>query len=256
MPETAGNPGLKNYHHLALRALFELAESDSKDPDHTQLLHAFCQAFTMDNGAHRDQMISYLHKAGLSDDDIVDQIVPTAARRIGEMWLKDELTFAQVTISASRMQEMSRFLCGRNHAAIGGIPFAGNALMIIPSDEQHTMGGFVAADQMRRQGLSVHMAIGQTREEIARTVAARQFSMIGISAASRHCLDAISAIVEQIKQDPLHPPVILGGNLIDVVDDIEHETGVDLASSDPCEALEFCGLPKPQPVLLDPIIPD
>jgi len=245
------DPDNPNYLQLALRALSELANDESQELDNTQLLNAFCHAFTMDDSTHRDEILSYLRKAGLTDDDIIDKIIPTAARKIGEQWVRDELTFAQVTISASRMQELSRFLGGRNERVPSTIPLGFNALLIIPKEEQHTMGAFVAADQFRRQGLWVHMAIGQDAKELERTVTHNHFSMIGISAAARRSLKSVKTIVDILKDKDTSIPVILGGNIINIVDDIQSKTNVDLVSSSPREAVTFCGLPTPQRVLSD-----
>ena len=202
----------KNYLHLALRALSELADNETAALDNTQLLNAFCHAFTMDNASHREEIISYLRRTGLTDNDIIDKIIPTAARRIGEQWVQDELTFSQVTISASRMQELSRFLGGRNTRATTTVPLGFNTLVIIPQNEQHTMGAFVAADQFRRQGLWVHMAIGQDTADLESTVAQNHFSMIGISAASRRSLSSVKTIVQALKQTVPTVPIVLGGN--------------------------------------------
>ncbi len=233
----------KNYIQLALRALSEIAESDAHELDNAQFLEAFCQAFTMDDSTHRDEMLSYLRRANFSDDDIIDTIIPTAARRIGEKWVRDELTFAQVTISASRMQELARYLGGQRERAPTTIPLGFNALLIIPQQEQHTMGAFVAADQFRRQGLWVHLAIGQDAKEIRHTVASNSFSMIGISAAARRSLKSVKTIVEVLKVEDNCPPIVLGGNIMNIVDDVKDQTGVDLVTSSAREAVEFCGLP-------------
>lgn len=241
----------QNYLQLALRALSELADSESRELDNSQLIQAFCHGFTMDESSHRDQIISYLRKAGLTDDDIIDKIIPTAARRIGELWVSDELTFTEVTISASRMQELARFLGGRHSRVPSTIPLGYNALLIIPKEEQHTMGAFVAADLFRRQGLWVHLAIGQDAKELQRTVTQNRFSLVGISAASRRSLKSVATLVDILKEEDASLPVILGGNIINIVDNIQDKTNVDLVTSSPKQAVTFCGLPTPERVIED-----
>ena len=62
---------------------------------------------------------------------------------------------------------------------------------MIPPEEDHTLGAFVAANQFRRYGLWVHLAIGQSHDEVAETVAAQDFEMIGISGAGRRALESV-----------------------------------------------------------------
>lgn len=238
-----------NYLQLALRALSELADNGKADLDYSQLLDAFCHAFTMDDSSHRDQILSYLRKAGLTDEEIIDRIIPTAARRIGEQWVKDEMSFAEVTKSASRMQELSRFLGGKDSVVPSTIPLGFNALLIIPKEEQHTMGAFVAADQFRRQGLWVHIAIGQNASELNRTVSNHHFSLVGISAASRRSLTSVKTIIDILKEKDNSLPIVLGGNILNTVEDIQVKTNADLVTSDPHAAVTFCGLPKASAML-------
>jgi methanogenic corrinoid protein MtbC1 len=238
-----------HYLQLALRALGELADNETVELDQGQLLEAFCHAFTMEDSTQRDRIISYLGKAGLTDEEILDRIIPSAARRIGEKWLQDELTFAQVTISAARMQELSRFLGGRGASVPSTIPLGFNMLLIIPVEEQHTMGAFVAADQFRREGVWVHLAIGQNAKELDRTVSNHHFSMIGISAASRRSLKSVKTIVDILKTRESSIPIVLGGNILNTVEDVQFKSKVDFITSKPQDALKLCGLPSPTPVL-------
>ncbi len=248
---TQNDTSSENYLQLALRALSELADSGKANLDQGQLLDAFCHAFTMDNSKYRDQILSHLKKAGLSDEEIIDRIIPTAARRIGEKWVKDELTFAEVTVSAARMQELSRFLGGRGSSVLNSIPLGFNMLLIIPKEEQHTMGAFVAADQFRRQGLWVHLAIGQDASELNQTVSHNHFSMVGISAASRRSLKPVKTIIDILKDRENSIPIVLGGNILNVVEDVQIKTNADHFTNNPHDAVKLCGLPTPSLVLTD-----
>ena len=244
-PGPGQGPNSSNYVELALRALAEFSTKDPQTFDNAQLIGAFCHAFTLEDARHRVEVLGHLRQAGLSDEEIVDRIIPAAARRIGEQWVRDELSFVEVTIGASRMQELARALGGRSATVPTTIPLGFNALLIVPKEEQHTMGAFVAADQLRRKGLWVHMAIGQDASELDRTVTNDHFSMIGISAASRSSLKSVKTIVQILKERETSIPVVLGGNILNVVDDVKFRTGVDFVTSEVEKAIEVCGLPIP-----------
>jgi len=241
-----------NFQQLALRALNELASNDVVQLDQSRLLDAFCMAFTTQKQEHRQQVISYMRKMGIENDEIIDKIIPKAARRIGEQWVKDELSFAEVTIGAARMQDLARELGGSNEKVPTTIPLGFSILLIIPKEEQHTMGAFVAADQFRRLGLWVHLAIAQDPKELERTVSSNHFTMIGVSAASRRSLQAVSKIIDVLKEKDPSIPLILGGNIVNLVENIETKTRADLVTSNPRRAISFCGLPSHSGMLDDP----
>ncbi len=243
--EPGQGPNSSNYVQLALRALSEFSAKDPKTFDHNQVVGAFCHAFTLEDVQHRVEVLDHLRQIGVSDQEIVDRIIPSAARRIGEQWVRDELSFVEVTIGASRMQDLARSLGGRSSSIPTTIPLGFNALLIVPKEEQHTMGAFVAADQLRRRGLWVHMAIGQDATELNRTVTNDHFSMIGISAASRASLKSVKTIVQILKEREQSIPIVLGGNILNVVEGVEYRTGVDVATSNVDTAIGVCGLPIP-----------
>ena len=89
--------------------------------------------------------------------------------------MDDTLSFSQVTIGAARLQEIVRSL---GHTDVSGsvtVPLGHRILLVIPPEEDHTLGAFVAANQFRRYGLWVHLAIRQSADEVAETVAIAGF---------------------------------------------------------------------------------
>lgn len=240
-----------NYLKLAVRALSELSDREQSGIDHSQFMETFCQAFCAEDAAYRDRVLAHMRKSGITDEEIIDRIIPSAARWIGEKWVRDEMNFAQVTIGAARMQELSRVLGSQRSKGFGKMHFGLTVLLIIPREEQHSMGAFVAAEQFRRDGLWVHMAIGQNTAALERTIASDQFSMIGISAGSRKSVEPVKNIVDVIKQRNSTTPVVLGGNVLNLVDNPEQETGADYATSYPAEAMKLSGLTDIRAVLTD-----
>jgi methylmalonyl-CoA mutase cobalamin-binding subunit len=114
---------------------------------------------------------------------------------------------------------------------------------VIPPEEDHTLGAFVAANQFRRYGLWVHLAIGQSADEVAETVAAQDFEMIGISGAGRRALDSVRKLVSTVKQRCPHcAPVVVGGNMCNLHNRVLELTGADFVTTSPRQAMGFCGL--------------
>ena len=114
---------------------------------------------------------------------------------------------------------------------------------MIPPEEDHTLGAFVAASQFRRYGLWVHLAIGQSADEVAETVAAQDFEMIGISGAGRRSLDSVGRLVSTIKRRcPQCAPVVVGGNMCNLESRVLDLTGANFVTTNPRQAMSFCGI--------------
>ncbi len=249
----AGDISNTDFLQLALEALSIVAEDESTDRAPAAPVEAFFQAFAFGDEFDRSEAFERLRKTGQTDDDLIDLVIPETARRIGELWTRDEMSFGQVTIAATHLQELVRTISGNPDRLATTIPLGLSILIAIPAGETHTMGAFVAADQFRRLGLMVHLAICQTPAEIANVVKNQNFAMIGISSASRRRLQEISDIVKCVRDCGVSTPIVLGGNIVQIVPDAVDITGVDLAASNAGEAARFCGLPVPHDVLKGPL---
>ena len=67
--------------------------------------------------------------------------------------------------------------------------------------------------------------------------------MIGVSGAGRRALGPVSKLVTTIKQRCQHcAPVVIGGNLCNLENRVLDLTGADFVTTNPREAMSFCGL--------------
>ncbi|HKK30998.1 MAG TPA: hypothetical protein VKA18_11465 [Alphaproteobacteria bacterium] len=190
-------------------------------------------------------MVSDLVLNGFEPDDIYQSVVPDAARKLGEMWLYDEATFVEVTTGASRLQGLLRerkqddkgFWMDRS------IPLGQSILLVIPQFEDHSLGAFVAADQFRRHGIWVHLAISLESSEVVKLVAGGRFAMVGFTLSTGNSLDKMTDMVSDIRAGvPECPPLIIGGNVVDQVSTVADQTGATYAVGSVREAIERCSL--------------
>jgi len=190
-------------------------------------------------------VLSALVSSGVTSEEIFQSYVPEAAQRLGEMWLNDEASFVEVTVGASRLQALFR---REGHDSSGrwvdrSIPLGQSVLMITPQYEQHSLGAFVAADNLRRHGLWVHMAIGLNYQEIAELICTSRFSMVGITAATWDSVEKTSKIIKYIRTNVEDaPPIVIGGRAASERKDVEKLSGADYAVVTAREAIERCGL--------------
>lgn len=253
MSTGSGRPrGTINPHHQpAIRHLVESAlqkvvesRSDRQPKAREEWIETFCDALVSASETSHHRVMASMVASGIPMDEVFDDIVPDASRRLGERWVRDSASFVDVTVGASRLQQLLR---SRNDLLAATrdrlIPLGQSILMVIPPFEDHSLGAFLAADQFRRYGLWTHMAIGMEVDEICAQIHARRFGMIGVSVGSSKVVDNLGHFIDYLrtKVDSV-PPIVLGGRGIHLTNGIEKRTGADFAIESAREAIERCGL--------------
>ncbi len=229
---------------LARRAIAVLAADRPGRADGiTQRLGQLCDAFLSLDEDERHDMVMRLRQDGVTTHEIIDHIVPAAAAMMGDRWFADEISFAHVTIGAARLQEAVRVLGwhdpSRHHRHVA----APALLLIIPRGEDHTLGAFVLADQLRRRGYQVDMAIDQSSRQVAEMLRKRRYSMVGITVSGRRTLASARELVDMIRLTVTRvTPVVIGGAILDKEYDALTLTGADHTARDAGSALRRCGL--------------
>lgn len=255
MPDTRRSlhPETDSAHHeevesLATQVLSALAHRAGQaghDLDEAVLAN-FCADILRRGTPFHTDPVTDLRRQGIAPAAILDDYIPAAARELGERWTRDELGFADVTIGTARLQALLRDLSAP--ALVESMPAddAVNAMLIVPADEYHTLGGMAAASQLRRMGLSVCLCLGQTEDEVVQKAAVRRFEMIAISASGRDRVGSVRRLVAGLRRvAPVPVPVVLGGRIAEEGEDLCALTGADFVTSDTREALQLCALPIP-----------
>lgn len=211
------------------------------------------EALVSDAETQHHSLISAMMASGISTEKLCQQFYPAAARRLGEHWVHDRLTFVQVTIGTQRLQSLIRDCSdtrsGRNFDQT--VPLGQCVLMVLPETEDHTLGAFVAADSFRRHGISVRMAIRMRHDEVVDAVAQGHFGMIGVSVSMDKSFGWVAELVDGLRSgmDEV-PPVVVGG-LSAASQDVLQQTGADFAVHSVREAIERCALAS----VADPVFP-
>ena len=97
---------------------------------------------------------------------VADLYIPALARRLGDDWLDDRVSFMEVTLASSRMQGMLRAIGAAWTADLADPAQQGALLLIVVRNEQHTLGAMVLLGQLRRMGVSVRLSVGPEPSEL------------------------------------------------------------------------------------------
>jgi len=238
---------------LVESALREVASSKARSQPNSQRewVALLCEKLMSDSETSHHAVISQILAGGVSAEELHRTYIPAASRLLGELWVQDKASFVEVTVGAARLQALFR----DRREAIGDrwterlVPLGHSVLMVVPDFEQHTLGSFVAAGQMRRYGLWVHMGIGLDKAEIAELLEARHFSMLGVSAATWNSVVNTTEIVDYLRSNVKDlPPIVIGGRVATENETgrekVVRRTGADFAVRSAREAVERCGLAR------------
>ncbi len=189
-----------------------------------------------------------MKRRGIAAEEIIDTYFPAAISRIGNEWHEGDLDILQATLRMSRLQALLREL-GRAWVSdsVGG-PGGPRVLLALPGGEQHTLGAMVAANQMRRIGVSVCVCLVPNSSLLEQKLLNNRFDAVFVSASNRSCLASCVELVKKIRRLPLGDlPVVLGGGILkELQDDMDlkalaNHVGADMATSDVTKALAVCG---------------
>ncbi|NSX53464.1 cobalamin B12-binding domain-containing protein [Parasulfitobacter algicola] len=237
--------GFDNVDALASRVISELARRHSNDRTYPidVFVQKLCHVAQLGDAAATDRLFEDINASGITPEEIVDCYIPQSARFLGDQWLNDRLGFADVTIGCARLQKMLRTVPEQYDSKKYPTVRHFNALMIVPQDDDHTLGAMVATDQLRRMGGSVHLSLGQSHSEILAASECGNFDVIMISASRNDRLELILKLTDILRDSSVHlPPIVLGGTIINNARNLNSLTGVDHVTNDLHEALRLCGL--------------
>ncbi|UWQ18354.1 B12-binding domain-containing protein [Jannaschia sp. M317] len=174
--------------------------------------------------------------------DLIGTVFPRVARRLEEGWNHDRLSFAEVTIAATRLQDAVRNL-GARHAPSRG---PASLVMIVPAWEQHTLPAFLASEHMRRLGVPVRLLSGVRTDELLALTARAAPDAILVSAGSYRSVARMPDLFTALRRAiPRAVPIVLGGPAMEANFAECHRAGADLATSNLGEALRYCDLDVP-----------
>ena len=259
-PRGAADAKGSGIQYLVESALRSIATNshDTQPKTRHDWVELICTALMSESDSSHKAVIASLLATGVSQREILDSVIPAASRRLGEMWIEDRASFVDVTLGASRLQAVYRESNdeGRDRLLDRTIPLGQSVLMVVPDFEQHSLGAFSAADQLRRYGLWVRMAIGLDHQELGKLVTYGGFSMVGLTIGSAKTIERTTGLIDYMRASiSFCPPIFVGGNVVEDPRKIERRTGADYAVRSVREAMERCGLaPMRKEIPIDSMI--
>lgn len=161
----------------------------------------------------------------------IDEVFVAAARRLDDLWGRDECDFLAVTLAAGTLSRaLHRFEteCGAGHQVVA--PVDAPTLLLAPAPgETHTLGLQLAATQLTRSGWHVVCDAGLSLPELLTIVRRVKPDAIGLSVASHEVVRHLSQVISALRRmGPGAPRLIfLGGMAVESDPDLPARVGAD-----------------------------
>lgn len=228
---------------LAAQVISMLCERQSVSPAGARqiALDYLCRAVLSKDGFNAAHILDGLRGFRLTQDAVIDLYIPQAAKHLGDLWISSDISFADVTVGALRLQSLLGEASIGIFSTIRPAHDVLNALIVVCEGEQHFLGACVVAAQVRRLGCEASLSISETSEQVVRRVAANRPDMVLMSCARFEALEPVAKTVEFIRARLDHVPVLaLGGPLRGNSERLKEQTGVDLVTKNAADVVGFC----------------
>ena len=157
--------------------------------------------------------IEDLRSSGISVEDVMLDYLAAAARRLGDWWNEDHISFMDATLGTARIYGILRVL--DSEPATRARKTGRSALFMSVPGEQHTLGVRMAADVFRRRGWEIELLIGRSHDELLEAAGASSHIIIGVSAGGMHSLVSLARLVLALRIHRPDASILISGSLVD-----------------------------------------
>lgn len=183
------------------------------------------QALVSKNEFAGEDFIRAVRAEGTTIEDVYLKYLAAAAKMLGDWWIVDRVSFAEVTIGASRIYGIMRGLRRNNGRFV--TERQKTAVFASVPDETHTLGVAMAADLFRDDGWDVSLRIGLSHDALLDEIERLDCRLIGLSVSGEHSLRSLSKLVIALHIRLPATPILVAGQSIEEVSPLIDLMGVD-----------------------------
>lgn len=194
------------------------------------------QALLSENPSAAATFIADARRKGSSYEALCLSYLAVAARRLGEMWDNDQVSFYRVTVAAGRMYAILRLLRSERRLATPDLRRA--AVFASVPGEHHTLGITMAADLARDRGWDIELFVGLAHADLVSRLEDRQPSLIGLSASGIRSLPTLMRLIVALRISNPGTSILICGQIVTSVPSLVGPAGADAAALDFAAAIE------------------
>lgn len=184
-------------------------------------------------------LLELLDREDLREDDLrqfvesrnaqtVFALIQSAARRLGEAWRDDEIGFADMTVTMSRLHQLLSMTGDPEVSLVHGPAFA---VLVQPFDD-HILGGALLEARLRHAGFATEFFPSWSGEPLA------EFDGVFICVSNHERRKELERQISAIRRaNGRGLPIIIGGRGSNAAPE---PRGADLVTSSLLDAVDFC----------------
>ncbi|MGZ8414380.1 MAG: cobalamin B12-binding domain-containing protein [Gemmatirosa sp.] len=164
----------------------------------------------------------------------LDLLAPTATA-LGELWNDDACGFVEVTVALGRLQQALRalsriFISGTEAPA----PLTGRALLSCIPGEQHTLGLFMVAEFLIRDGWGVSVGPPILESDLLQLLRDEWFDVIGFSVTCDSRLSRLQREIRRVRTVSRNARIgiLVGGRVFNDRPELVARVGADASAAD------------------------
>ncbi|MBM7068056.1 B12-binding domain-containing protein [Actibacterium sp. 188UL27-1] len=180
--------------------------------------------------------VTALSARGMPVEEIYLSYLGGAARRLGEWWTDNHVSFLDVTQGTARIYGILRVL-----DKVQGGPVMHTqkcALFASTPNDTHTLGVRMAADLFRRHGWEIDLVMDLGHAELVARISGAGFRIIGLSAAGQHAVPALARLVMALRINQPDALIFVGGALVNDAPDLVRDLAPDGTATTVPDAFE------------------
>jgi methanogenic corrinoid protein MtbC1 len=184
--------------------------------------------------ARAEQIIRELIEEGTSLEAVYLDLLAPAARRLGQLWERDECDFIDVTVAMGRMQRSLRDLSAVFIAEGSRATTVGAALLSCIPGEQHTLGIVMVGEFLLRDGWRVMVGAPWSAAELPALIASEWYDVVGFSVGCESRVGALKREMRRVRAASRNPHirVLVGGQVFIEQPELAQRLGADGFATD------------------------
>lgn len=211
---------------LARRALDRLAGRMRDENVSQECVESFCSLLISGNmvGAERVLKATTLRRAGYAQ--VADGLLSAAARRLGQMWQRDEISFFEVSIAVSLIFRLNHDHAHR-HVPITRDPALRQSVFATLPGQAHNLGLVLAAEAFRQADWQVTLLLDCPTGLILDRVRRLRPEAVGLSVSNLDRTHQVEHLIGDLRALPFGFRILLGGTAAaSVYSTLHWQTGV------------------------------
>lgn len=221
---------------LAREVLRRLAEHQvavdySVEPYPDDIIATLAHALISDDTNQAAALVKARRSEGAKEDAIYLAYLAPAARMLGEWWLEDKVSFAQVTTGSGRIYAILRSL--RPNLSPTPMRVSGKSALFAPvPDDTHTLGVKMATDLLRKDGWEIELLMGLDHDALVERIARSDQRVIGLSAGGAYSLPNLAKLVVAIRAWAPNALILISGQVVEEAEDTVALMGPDAMAAE------------------------